>query len=256
LRRTAFAVTCDAKRFTINGILLLIENSQLKMVSTDGHRLCYFRMGVGASVGEDMSNLQSLIPIKAVRELMKILAEEIRTNAKAEVKIRKGGQLEFEIGSKLMTARELTGNFPNWEMVLPKDFDYFAELKVNRLKEALTRVSVMADDSNRRVEFVFFHDRVSLKTESAEAGSSAEEVSCTFQSLGRSASEGSVAGSCETGWRIAFNTKYLSDFFSIQGVKSDDHRVVWKFTGTAGQSEMSLEGEEKLFSYILVPLKS
>ena len=39
LRRTIFAVTEDNKRFTINGILLILDNSGLKMVSTDGARL-------------------------------------------------------------------------------------------------------------------------------------------------------------------------------------------------------------------------
>lgn len=250
LRRTQFAVIDDAKRFTINGILLLIENSRLKMVSTDGHRLCFFRMTVGA--GAD--NLRCLIPIKAVRELTRILAEEIRGDAKAEVKIRKGSQLEFEIGNKLMTAREITGDFPNWEMVMPKNFDYFAELKANDLRDALTRVGVMADDSHRRVECVFYPDRVSLETKSPETGSSTEEVSCTFQRFGQS-SDGENGENVEAGWKIAFNAKYLSEFFSTQNAKRDDQRIVWKFTSSTGQSEMSFAGEEKMFSYVLVPLK-
>lgn len=253
LRRTAFAVIDDQKRFTINGILLVIENSVLKMVSTDGHRLCYFRIGV--AVDESANNLRCLIPIKAVRELVRILAEEIRANSKAEVKVRKGSQLEFEIGNKLMTAREVSGAFPNWEMVLPKTFDYFAELKANDLKDALTRVGVMADDSHRRVEFVFHPNRVSLETKSPETGSSNEEVSCMFQKLKQS-SDGENAESPQAGWKIAFNTKYLSDFFSIQSAKRDDQRIVWKFTGATAQTEMSFEGEERMFSYILVPLKT
>lgn len=93
---------------------------------------------------------------------MKILADEIRAGGKAEVKIRKGSQLEFEIGNKLMTAREITGAFPNWEMVLPKSFDYFAELNVKEFRDALTRVGVMADDSHRRVEFVFHYLKQNL----------------------------------------------------------------------------------------------
>lgn len=252
-RRTAFAVVDDTKRFTINGILLLVEDSVLKMVSTDGHRLCYFRMGV--AVAESADNLRCLIPIKAVRELVRILAEEIRANSKAEVKVRKGGQLEFEVGNKLMTAREVAGAFPNWEMVLPKSFDYFAELKANDLKDALTRVGVMADDSHRRVEFVFFHDRVLLETKSPEAGSSTEEVSCTFRKF-EQVTESENTESVEAGWKIAFNTKYLGDFFSIQSAKRDDQRIVWKFTGGGGQTEMSFEGEQRMFSYILVPLKT
>lgn len=60
------------------------------------------------------NNLQCLIPRKAAEELKGLLAGEIRTNAQAEVKIKKGSQLEFSIGNKLMAAHKLTGNFPNW----------------------------------------------------------------------------------------------------------------------------------------------
>lgn len=220
------------------------------MVSTDSHRLCYFRMRIAASGGNDgANNLRYLIPIKAVRELLRILTEEIRANSKEEVKIRKGGQLEFEIGSKLMTAREVTGDFPNWEMVLPKNFDCFAELNAKESRDALTRVGVMGNDSHRGVKFVFSRDKVLLETKSPETGSSAEEVFCAFQKLANFSNSES-AENIETSWKIAFNTKYLSDFFSIQSVRRDDQRIVWKFTGTTGETEMAFEGEEKLFSYI------
>lgn len=151
LRRTSFAVTDDEKRFTINGVLLLIEDSILKMVSTDGHRLCYFRMTTSAGAG---NNLRCLIPKKAADELKSLLTGEFKANPQAEVKIKKGSQLEFSIGSKTMTARELTGTFPNWEMVLPKNFVSFAEINAKELREALNRVGVMADDRNRRAKLV------------------------------------------------------------------------------------------------------
>ena len=248
LRRTIFAVTEDNSRFTISAVLLLTDEAGLKMVSTDGHRLCFFRMATTAGGGQ---NLRCLIPIKAARELKSLLADEIRGNA--EIKIKKGTQLEFEIGNKRMTAREITGDFPNWEMVIPKNFESFAEVGAKQFAEALTRVGVMADDTHRRVELVFYAGKVILKTESFETGNSVEEVACAFQRLGQSA--GRQTDAEEDGWKIAFNTKYLMDFFSIHAAKRDAQRIVWKFAGQA-QTEMAFEGEEKLFSYILVPLKS
>lgn len=124
--------------------------------------------------------MSCLIPIKAVRELAKILADEIRINQKAEIKIRKGNQLEFEIGNKLMTAREITGMFPNWEMVVPKSFDCFAEFGAGEFKDALTRAGVIVDDAHRCVEFIFYPDKVLVKTEAVETGSSIKERACTF----------------------------------------------------------------------------
>lgn len=250
LRRTVFAVTEDNSRFTISAILLLIDDSGLKMVSTDGHRLCYFRIATTAGSSQ---NLCCLLPVKAARELKSLLADEIRGGGKAEIKVRKGTQLEFQIGNKRMTAREIAGDFPNWEMVVPKNFESFAEINAKQFAEALTRVGVMADDAHRRVELVFYADKVILKTESHETGNSVEEVACTFQKLENTA--GSQTNTEEDGWKIAFNAKYLADFFSIHVAKRDEQRIVWKFAGNA-QTEMIFEGEEKLFSYILVPLKA
>ncbi len=249
LRRTAFALTDDSQRFTLNAILLIVEDSGLKIVSTDGHRLCYFRMATTAGAG---NNLQCLIPKKAADELKGLLLSEIRVNKQAEVKIKKGSQLEFSIGGKTMTAREVTGNFPNWEMVLPKNFTAFAEINARELREALNRVDVMADDKNRRVEFEFRADRVILKSESPETGNSMEEVGCAFQKI----EDNGQTKDAEGNFKISFNTKYLTDFFSIHAARSSgDGRIVWKFTGASGQTEMTFEGEEKLFSYILVTLK-
>ncbi len=248
LRRTIFGVTEDNKRFTINGILLVLDNSGFKMVSTDGHRLCLFQ----TAVSQTGQNLNCLIPVKAARELKNLLAGELRLNKNAELKIKNGSGLEFEIGSKLMTVREITGNFPNWEMVIPQTFEYFAEMKGGELKDALTRVGVMADDSHRRIEFVFIHDKLTLKSESMETGSSAEEISCTFQKLNYPENESSEI---PEDWKIAFNTKYLMEFLALQNVKQSELRVIWKFGKHLSQSLLAFEGEEKLFSYVLVPLK-
>ncbi len=248
LRRTIFAVTEDNKRFTINGILLVLDNSGLKMVSTDGHRLCCFQTATSLI----NQNISCLIPIKAARELKTLLASEIRLNQQMDVKIKKGGHIEFELANKQMTARELSGNFPNWEMVIPKTFEFFAEMKANGLKDALTRVGVMADDAHRRVEFVFFQNKLLLKSESAETGNSAEEIGCTFQRLNNS---GNDLPDISDGWKIAFNTKYLADFLALQNAKQNEQRVIWKFGSNLSQSLLSFEGEERLFSYVLVPLK-
>jgi DNA polymerase III sliding clamp (beta) subunit (PCNA family) len=156
-----------------------------------------------------------------------------------------------------MTAREITGAFPNWEMVLPKNFDYFAELNVKDLRDALTRVGVMADDSHRRVEFISSSDKVLLKTESAESGSSAEEVSCVFQKFSQSEFQNETGNSQNRdAWKIAFNAKYLNYFFTNQAERRDEQKVIWKFTAESSQTEVLLEGEEELFSYIVVLLKS
>jgi len=89
-----------------------------------------------------------------------------------------------------------------------------------------------------------------LKSESAETGSSAEEVNCIFQCLGES-----ISTEGDDGWKIAFNTRYLMEFLALQSSKQKESRVKWRFGRNLSQSLLAFEGEEKLFSYVLVPLK-
>jgi DNA polymerase III sliding clamp (beta) subunit (PCNA family) len=103
---------------------------------------------------------------------------------------------------------------------------------------------------SRRETLSFNPDKVVLRSDSSEIGNSIEEVSCTFQFL-----KLHKADSEEISLEIAFNTKYLLDFLTIHGKLQDKQRMIWKFSSAQGQSEISFEGEERMFSYILVPLK-
>jgi DNA polymerase-3 subunit beta len=121
--------------------------------------------------------LRSLLLIKAARELKSLIADEIRVDPKAEIKFKQGSQLEFEITNKTMTAREIAGGFPNWEMVIPKEFEAFAEIGAGDFADAQNRVGVMADDTHRRILFTFHQDKVILRFETPEIGNSVDEVS-------------------------------------------------------------------------------
>src|ERR1700730_16987349 len=87
------------------------------MVATDGHRLAHIERG-GEKFEGVSGELKTLIPKKAMDELKSLLdstdAEEIEF-AKDE------STLFFRIGPRLLTSRQLTGQFPNYEAVLPKD---------------------------------------------------------------------------------------------------------------------------------------
>ena len=99
---------------------------------------------------------------------------------------------------------------------------------------------------------IFYPSKVQFKSESPEAGFSTEEIACAFRYLEQSEN---VDGKTADGWKIAFNAKYLADFFLIYNAKRDDPRFVWKFGVSGSQTELKFEGEEQLFSYVLVPLK-
>src|SRR5437763_81085 len=46
IERTAFAISMEESRFTLNGALLLLKPESMAMVATDGHRLAFVESGV------------------------------------------------------------------------------------------------------------------------------------------------------------------------------------------------------------------
>lgn len=109
-----------------------------------------------ATTAAGNQNLNSLILLKAASELKGLVGSEIRSNGKAEIKIKMGSQLKFKIGNKWP---ELAGMFPNWEMVIPRNFEALAEINLKQFAEALSRVGVMADGTNRWWNSFFIRTR-------------------------------------------------------------------------------------------------
>src|SRR5512147_399442 len=69
--RTAFAISMEESRFTLNGALLLMRPEGLTMVATDGHRLAFVQASPQES-GEIDQQFRALIPKKAMAELLKL----------------------------------------------------------------------------------------------------------------------------------------------------------------------------------------
>jgi DNA polymerase-3 subunit beta len=152
ISRTAFAISMEESRFTLNGALMLIRPEGFTMVATDGHRLAFVQGGAveGASLDKPF---RALVPKKAMSELVK-LAGEAGPDAKAIF----GGDenhLYFQLGHRLLITRKLTGNFPDYERVLPKDHALTATLQKDEIRAAIERVAQFADERSRAIRVQF-----------------------------------------------------------------------------------------------------
>src|SRR5204863_8561368 len=74
IARTAFAISAEESRFTLNGALLLMRPEGLTMVATDGHRLAYVQAKPIAG-GDLEKPFRVLVPKKAMAELVKLAGD-------------------------------------------------------------------------------------------------------------------------------------------------------------------------------------
>ena len=178
--------------------------------------------------------MKTLIPKKAMDELKSLVDStdvEVIEFAKDE------STLYFRIGPRLLTSRQLTGQFPNFEAVLPKDNNKLITVNGDDLSAAVQRVAQFADERSRAVRLRLDKGELKISASSTEMGESEDSLETNYN------------GDTLT---IGFNAQYLLDF--LKAVGAGDVRLELKDPQSAGQLRPG-EGDEYKYRYIVMPMR-
>lgn len=233
--KTIFAVSQEETRYSLKGALLVVKPGSLTMVATDGHRLALIeesKCAVGVS-GE----IRAVIPRKAMSEIYGLLnTTEIETVRFA----KDDSTLFFAIGSRLLTSRQLTGSFPNYEAVLPRDLTHAVEIPATQLTAAVQRVSQFSDDRSNAIRLRMEGNLLKVSSSCPEMGESEDSLEISY------------AGSP---FAVGFNSRYILDFLKVAG----DGNVRFHFKGadTAGEfrTDPASSGDQT-YRYVVMPMRS
>jgi DNA polymerase-3 subunit beta len=226
-----FAITQEESRYSLNGALLVLGPHEMLMVATDGHRLALVRKPIEIE-GLD-SEVRSLIPRKTLVEILRLLGDQ-------EMMVEFGrdeNHIFFSVGGKRLISRVLAGQFPNYEMVVPRDNDKKIVVSSRAFAEGIKRAAVMSDEKLRAVRLSFSPGSAEITASSAVAGEAREQVEVTYDGA-------SVA--------IGFNPQYLLDFLGVCGAELVG--ILVKDAETQGM--LSPEGAGDLdYRYVVMPMK-
>jgi len=234
IARTAFAISLEESRFTLNGALLLMQPDSLTMVATDGHRLAYVQ--APAEPGTVERPFRALVPKKAMAELVKLA--DVAGQDEKVIFTGNENHLFFQLGQRLLITRKLTGNFPDYERVLPKDHALIVKLQKNEIRAAIERVAQFADERSRAIRVKFAPGEVSVFSSSVETGESEEGVSCEY------------AG---PELEIGFNAQYLLDF--LRAAAQEQIAFELKDQKSAGEMRPAGEGIADQYRYVVMPMR-
>ena len=234
IARTSFAIANEESRYTLNGALMVLKPESITMVATDGHRLAHVERN-GEKFEGVSGQLKTLVPKKAMYELRSLVDadQDVETIEFA----KDDSTLFFRIGPRLLTSRQLTGQFPNYEAVLPKDNNKSVPLHGADLAAAIARVSQFADERSRAVRLKLEKGELKLSASSTETGESEDSIETDYN------------GETLT---IGFNAQYITEFLKATG--SGDVRLELKDSQSAGQLRPA-EGEDYKYRYIVMPMR-
>src|SRR6202795_1169346 len=233
IAKTTFAISLEESRYTLNGALMVLKPASLTMVATDGHRL--------AIVERDYkfegftAETRVLVPKKAMSEIQRLAAESGDDGAVEFAQDE--SHLFFQFGGRLLTSRKLTGQFPNYEAVLPRDANKIVALDRGELQDALRRVSQLADQRSHAVKFMFAKEGLEISASSPEYGEAKEVIEKEFKGE-------TIA--------IGFNAQYLLDFLAAAA----DGPISFELKDEQSAGQLRPTGDEtSRYRYVVMPMR-
>jgi len=213
IARTIFAISNEESRYTLNGALLVIKAESLAMVATDGHRLSYVEKPNELLEGIS-GEKRVLIPRKALQELQQLLGN---TEAEKVEFADDEHTLFFRVGHRTLSTRKLSGQFPNFEAVMPRDNTKFAVVRSSELSQAIQRVAQF--ERSGAIKLRLEGNELKISSNSAESGESEDTIDTPYSS---------------DPIMVGFNSVYILDFLKALG-NEGEVRLEFKDSQSAGQ---------------------
>ena len=230
---TIFAISAEESRFTLNGALLILRDTGLVMVATDGHRLALTEKQIPLT-GLNVA-YRALLPKKAMSEIQKLASDD---SSKQIEFSGNENHLFFRIDKRLLLSRKLTGNFPDYERVLPKEHPHMVVVARDELKAAIERVAQFADERSRAIRFQVVDGEVKIHSSLSETGESEESIPVEYQ--GESL-------------EIGFNAGYLLEF--LRAVPDEQVTFFFKDSHSAGELRPQADGANVKYRYVVMPMR-
>jgi DNA polymerase-3 subunit beta len=233
ISKTLFAISTEESRFTLNGALLVLNEGTIRMVATDGHRLALVQQSGEWNIAQPF---RALLPRKAMTEILK-LAQEASESQCLEF-AGDENHLFFQLGDRLLISRKLTGNFPDYERVLPREHPHMVTLEREQLRAAIERVAQFSDERLRAIRLRFSPGELQLYSSLSDTGESEETLNVEYSGPKT---------------EIGFNASYLLDFLRVAG----EQEVQFGFRDASSAGEMRPSGGEEgsLYRYVVMPMR-
>lgn len=219
IESVVFAAPKESGRYMLDGFL--IENGDF--VATDGARMAVFH----ASWAENIPRV--LVPRRAASVLIKRLKEDTVLMYQSERHIL------FQSGNREFVCRRLTGNFPNYVSVVPKQetLPIRSTFEVLEFLKCLNRVAVFADQSEKDsfVRLEFSPEKIIFKAMSAGQGEAVDEMMAQ--------GEGSLA--------LGFNARFISEALNTRAGRAT-------FFGSASDSP-TLWQHSANYQIVMMPVR-
>ncbi len=227
LHLVQFAMASQDIRYYLNGMLLVLDGRQLRVVATDGHRLSYAE----TELDEACEAREIIIPRKTVLELNKLLGD-----VDEAVELRIGAnQVTFTLPHTELVSKLVDGKFPDYQRVIPAEQPRRLEANRQGVMQALQRAAILSNEKFRGVRLVLSENTLGIVCNNNEQEEAADEIEVQYQ--------GDPID-------VGFNVNYL-----LEGMGAVNSDTVTLSLGDANSCMLITSAGEPGFKYVVMPMR-
>jgi DNA polymerase-3 subunit beta len=229
IEATSFAMAQQDVRYYLNGMSLELNQSMVRTVSTDGHRLAMSSRHVdGLAVAE---RKQVIVPRKGILELNRLLSDDDQS-----VQVYIGStHLRATTAEFSFTTKLVDGKFPDYERVIPRGGD--KEMVGDRqvMKSIFSRAAILSNEKYRGVRMTLTEGNLVVKANNPEQEEAEVAVEVDYQG---------------PDLEVGFNVSYLLDVMNV--INGEQVRFI---LADANSSALLTDFDDDASAYVVMPMR-
>jgi DNA polymerase-3 subunit beta len=229
--KVSFSMGSQDIRSYLNGILLKIDNENITIVATDGHRLA---IGTREQANDLLEESSIILPKKTVTELQRILNNEL-CGEEVNLMISETYIVINVNNEIILKSRLIDSQFPDYNKIIPEDLSNVIKINRDSFLSCLHQAAIFVNEKTKAVNLIFKNNNLEINTNS-ERGKA--DVNLTINT------------NVEEELNINFNIDYIITVINKLST-NEIHFIMPKDNA----SSLFSNDDNLNFKYIIMPLK-
>ena len=222
-----YAMAQQDIRYYLNGLLMVVMGTEIRVVATDGHRLAY----ASEQVSESLPRTEVILPRKTIIELSRLLSD----NDDALSIRLSPNQAEFRFGEIELVSKLIDGKFPDYERVIPQNHNKVITLVRTTFLQSLHRAAILTNEKFRGVRVVLAPGSLKIISSNSDQEEAQEELEIAYDAEALD---------------IGFNVTYLLDV--LNNVSNEEIEI--RLADANSSALITLPGNDN-FKYVVMPMR-
>lgn len=226
IRQTIFSISDMESNKLMTGELFEIDNSMLRVVSLDGHRISIRRI----ALKDEVNNKKLIVPGKTLIEISKILSGEAESMVNTSYM---NNHIVFEFDQTIVVSRLIEGEYFKIDQMLSNDYETKVRINKKELLSCIDRATLLVKEGDKKPIIINIDDEVMELKIRSQIGSMNEEIYINKEGKNL---------------MIGFNPRFL-----LEALRNIDDEEITLYLMNA-KAPCFIKDDEESYIYLILPV--